>query len=77
MFIASLIALGVVLAIAVVALNASHIPILRDLTGADPLETEEPSLATDLLLGHAETVDQQADRTGGQPTIQWPRKEAS
>lgn len=41
MFIGSLIALGVVVVAAVVAMSSAHIPILRDLTGAAPLQAED------------------------------------
>lgn len=41
MFLASLIALAVVLVAAAVALCAAHIPGLRTLTGAAPLQPEE------------------------------------
>jgi hypothetical protein len=42
MFLAALIALAVVAAIVVVALCSAHIPGLRDLTGAAPLQPEDP-----------------------------------
>lgn len=42
MFLGCLIALLAVIAIAVVAMSAAHIPCLRDLTGAAPLQDEEP-----------------------------------
>lgn len=42
MFLASLIALALVLAAAVLALFSAHIPLLRDWTGAAPLQADEP-----------------------------------
>lgn len=44
MFLGCLIALLAVIAIAVVLLSAAHIPGLRDLTGAAPLQDEEPEV---------------------------------
>jgi hypothetical protein len=41
MFIASLIILGVVLAIGVTLLLAAHIPGLREITGAAPLQHDD------------------------------------
>lgn len=41
MFLACLIALGVVLAIGVLLLFAAHIPGLREITGAAPLQPED------------------------------------
>lgn len=70
-----LIALGLVLAGFGLALFAGRIPWLRALTGADPLEAEEPSLADDLVRGFAETDEQWMARTGTQPTNQQSRKE--
>jgi hypothetical protein len=41
MFLVPIIALGILLAAAVVALNAGRIPYLREWTGAAPLQPEE------------------------------------
>jgi len=45
MFIGSLIVLGVVVALTLVALFSGHIPGLREWTGAAPLQAEEPDTA--------------------------------
>lgn len=42
MFLVSVICLLVVIAVAAVALCSAHIPGLRDITGAAPLQDEEP-----------------------------------
>jgi hypothetical protein len=68
MFTASLIVLAVAGIAAVVALNAIHIPYLREWTGAAPLQAEEPDTAADFARsvadGHQESADEWAARTG-------------
>jgi hypothetical protein len=54
MFTASLIVLAVAGIAAVVALNASHIPYLREWTGAAPLQAEEPDTAADFARSVAD-----------------------
>ena len=46
MFIASIVGLAVLVATAVVALNAAHIPVLREWVGAAPLQHDEPAADT-------------------------------
>jgi len=66
MFVGSLIALGIVAAVVVVALNAGRIPGLRDLIGSAPLQPQEPDHARDFAAtdaaGYIETPEQFAAR---------------
>ena len=61
------IVLAVVLLAGVACLFSAHIPGLRDLTGAAPLQPEEPDTARDFARtvrdGHLESVEEWAART--------------
>lgn len=57
MFLGCLIALLAVIAIAVVAMSAAHIPGLRDLTGAAPLQKETPKCAGCIGCGGPDCIE--------------------
>jgi hypothetical protein len=57
MFLGCLIALLVVIAVAVVAMSAAHIPGLRDLTGAAPLQKETPTCAGCIGCGGPDCIE--------------------